>query len=143
MRCRVCKGKSIKSGQLYRCTKCPAAFWHRRVLRRDLTDENCFVATLAEAKVPAFSKKIANHHYVYVISLDRPAGSLYVGMTGLHPFERFLNHLRGYKAAGRVRRFGRAMNYFEGPMCWKDAVAREGNLADELREAGNKVYGGH
>jgi hypothetical protein len=50
------------------------------------------------------------HDSVYVVSLRNPSGDgragYYVGMTGLSPEERLLNHKAGRKAARVVRRHG-------------------------------------
>ena len=50
------------------------------------------------------------HHHVYVVFLRNPKGDgragYYVGMTGLTPEERFLNHKNGVKAASVVRKYG-------------------------------------
>jgi predicted GIY-YIG superfamily endonuclease len=135
-------GKLKNPAQLYRCTKCPAVFWDRRVLHRNLSDKDRFSATLMEAKVPT-DKVQSGQSFVYVILLSKPSGAVYVGMTGRHPYERYINHLRGHKASRYVRRFGRAMKFFEGPMNWEDAQNREVALANELRESGNTVFGGH
>ena len=95
-----------------------------------------------EAKVPTDEVQ-SGQSFVYAILLREPPGAIYVGMTGRHPYERYINHLRGHKASRYVRRFGRAMMFFEGPMNWKDAQIREVALAKELRESGKKVFGGH
>src|SRR3989442_15961949 len=56
------------------------------------------------------TRKTSDHHSVYVVYLRNPKGDgkagYYVGMTGLSPEQRFLNHKQGVKAAGVVRRFG-------------------------------------
>src|SRR4051812_47492490 len=63
------------------------------------------------------------HHHVYVVLLDARAGklrkaissnpkrdprkpSVYVGMSGLKPEERFANHKSGIKSARIVQRYG-------------------------------------
>ena len=91
------------------------------------------------------------HHSVYVVYLRNPLGDgragYYVGMTGLSPEERFVNHKQGKKAAGIVRRFGvrlvpklyRHLN----PMTYEEAQAAEPALAEELRRRGFVVFGGH
>jgi predicted GIY-YIG superfamily endonuclease len=91
------------------------------------------------------------HHSVYVVYLRNPLGDgragYYVGMTGLSPEERFLNHKQGKKAAGIVRRCGvrlvpklyRHLN----PMTYEEAQAAEPALAEELRQRGFLVFGGH
>jgi predicted GIY-YIG superfamily endonuclease len=92
-----------------------------------------------------------NHHHVYVVYLRNPKGDgragYYVGMTGLTPERRFENHKNGIKAAGIVRRCGERLvpKLYEhlNPMTYADAMAMEAQLADELRERGFQVFGGH
>jgi hypothetical protein len=97
-----------------------------------------------------------NHHSVYVVLLDDKIGprrnakqpSVYVGMTGLTPEERFANHKCGYKAGkGYVRDFGiRLMPELyshHNPMSYSAANVGEKLLALELLAEGYTVYGGH
>ena len=59
-----------------------------------------------EANIPTIKRKKASH-FVYVIKLSgNPKHSVYVGMTGHHPCQRYLNHLRNYKAGRHVFREG-------------------------------------
>jgi hypothetical protein len=95
------------------------------------------------------------HYSVYVIELDpkaRPGSShdtpcVYVGMTGLPIGERLRNHLRGYKAARVVTRYGRRLlpELYRGlnPMAYDEAAAAEPRLAEALRQRGLVVFGGH
>ena len=91
------------------------------------------------------------HHHVYVVYLRNPKGDgragYYVGMTGLTPEQRFENHKNGVKAAGVVRRCGERLvpKLYEhlNPMTYADALAMETQLAEELRERGFQVFGGH
>ncbi len=94
---------------------------------------------------------MASHHSVYVVYLRNPKGDgragYYVGMTGLTPEERFANHKAGVKAASVVRRFGvrlvpRLYEQFN-PMTYEEAVAKEVELAEDLRKRGYLVFGGH
>jgi hypothetical protein len=96
-------------------------------------------------------------HYVYAIELaedaifDRilspqadtksPEGKcLYVGMTGLTPEERFLNHIKGHRASRIVKKFG--LNIFQrrGPMTREKAEHMEVKWAKELRNQGHAVH---
>ena len=91
------------------------------------------------------------HHNVYVVYLRNPRGDgkagYYVGMTGLTPEERFENHKNGIKAASIVTRCGERLvprlYAHLNPMTFGDAVKMEARLAEELREQGYVVYGGH
>lgn len=106
----------------------------------------------------------AFHHHVYVVLLngkaarhrsvlrDNPARDplkpcVYVGMSGLPPEHRFENHRNGYKSAWVVRRYGiRLMPELYAhlnPMPYDAAVQMEGDLADDLRNEGYTVTGGH
>jgi len=97
------------------------------------------------------SSASSHHHSVYVVYLRNPKGDgkagYYVGMTGLTPDERFMNHKRGVKAAGVVKRFGERLvprlYAHLNPMSYADALRLEGQLADSLRKRGFTVYGGH
>jgi hypothetical protein len=105
-----------------------------------------------------------HHHNVYVVLLDpavarlrkvRAANpdrdpkkpSVYVGMSGLTPEERFTNHKRGDKASSVVRRYGIRLvpELYEhlNPMPFEAAALMEQDLADDLRRGGFTVAGGH
>lgn len=105
-----------------------------------------------------------DHHNVYVVLLDTVAGTLrsvrklnplrdpskpcvYVGMTGLQPEERFANHKAGIKAAFVVRRYGvrllPEMYAHLNPMPYEAALEMETDLAEDLRNQGYTVTGGH
>ena len=104
------------------------------------------------------------HHHVYVVLLDdgamkhrsimrsnprRQQGKpcVYVGMSGLAPEERFENHRLGYKSAWVVRKYGlRLMPELYAhlnPMPYEAAVQMERDLAEDLRNEGYTVTGGH
>jgi len=97
------------------------------------------------------AKRARGHHSVYVVYLRNPMGDgragYYVGMTGLTPDERFQNHKNGVKAARVVRRCGERLvpklYAHLNPMRYKDAVAMEVKLAEDLRARGFQVFGGH
>ena len=105
-----------------------------------------------------------HHHNVYVVLLDPAAGRLrvvraanprrdpkkpcvYVGMTGLTPEERLANHQAGTKAAWVVKRYGLRLmpELYEhlNPMPYEAAAQMEKDVADDLRQAGYTVTGGH
>ena len=142
-RCRICKKGVDEKGLLFRCLSCGAAFWHRSVLSRNLEDQEILHKTLEEADVP-ISIPGKNHFFVYLIKLTGKPKTCYVGMTGLHPFYRYLNHIRGYKCNPKVKKRGQTMIRFEGPMSYKDAQYREKTWPEELRkEECEEVLGGH
>ncbi len=86
-----------------------------------------------------------------MVYLKNPKGdgkaAYYVGMTGLSPEQRFLNHKLGVKAARVVRKFGQRLvpklYAHLNPMPYAKAKALEPVLADSLRKRGYVVYGGH
>jgi hypothetical protein len=101
---------------------------------------------------------------VYVVLLDPAVGDnrriraqnpkrdprkhcVYVGMTGLTPEERFAHHKGGLKAAWVVKRYGIRLlpELYEhlNPMPFDAAVQMEQDLAEDLRQAGYTVTGGH
>jgi len=104
------------------------------------------------------------HHSVYVILLDEKTARhpsilrmnpkrdptkpcVYVGMSGLPPEHRFENHKHGYKAAWVVEKYGiRLMPELYvhlNPMPYEAALQMELELAEDLREEGYTVTGGH
>ena len=168
MSCRVCLSETDAKGLLHCCSKktCNAVHWDKFAVKR-LVKENketsqeaspdWLQTLLKEADVP---ESVAGEHYVYIIKLRKNLpknmsakwkeklpnsgnGRFYVGMTGLHPYARYLNHVRGYKAPWATKRMAVAMVGFEGPMSYTDAKALEPVKAQELRERGYDVHGGH
>ena len=138
--CRVCGQPTRRSGYLHRCidSQCGAVHWNESVLNQALDDRKVFRKILADAEVPEW---ISGEKYVYVLLLKvEGMDVLYVGMTGLHPYERYLNHKRGYKASRRAQQYATAMKSFEGPMTYEEAISREITKANELRDEGNEVY---
>ena len=142
---------------------CGAAHWDKFAIKRIARDNKdtvkeasppWFRSILKDAEVP---KSVSGDAYVYTIKLRKNLpkktnakllekmpnsgnGRFYIGMTGLHPFERYLNHIRGYKASWAAKRMAVSMITFEGPMSHEEAVRREPELAQELRERGFDVH---
>ena len=91
------------------------------------------------------------HHNVYVVYLRNPNGDgkagYYVGMPGLSPDQRFQNHKAGIKAASVVHKHGVRLvpKLYEhlNPMSYGAAKVMEVQLAEELRQRGFVVFGGH
>jgi hypothetical protein len=104
------------------------------------------------------------HHNVYVILLDNGVAKhpsvrrmnpkrdptkpcVYVGMSGLPPEHRFENHKHGYKSAWPVRKYALRLmpELYEhlNPMPFEAAAQMEIDLAEDLRNAGYTVTGGH
>ena len=88
---------------------------------------------------------------MYVVYLKGPKGdgraAYYVGMTGLTPEQRFLNHKAGVKAARVVKKFGvrlvPKLYAHLNPMPYEAALQMELELAEDLRNEGYTVTGGH
>jgi predicted GIY-YIG superfamily endonuclease len=97
------------------------------------------------------ARKRTGHHSVYVVYLRNPMGDgkagYYVGMTGLEPEQRFLNHKSGIKAARVVKKYGERLvpklYAHLNPMPYERAKDMEVFLADSLRKRGYLVFGGH
>ena len=110
------------------------------------------------------SARTAFHHHVYVVLLDPAVAKLrkvqqenpgrrldqpcvYVGMTGLTPEQRFANHKAGIKGAYVVKQYGVRLlpKLFThlNPMPFEAAVVMERELAEDLRQQGYTVTGGH
>lgn len=143
--CRVCGKPTTKRGLLYVCQarKCAAAHWDKRaVLKNNLEDDKVLERVLSDASVPEHLQA-KKSHYVYVLRLRGEQNAVYIGMTGLHPYARYLNHIRGYKSSSVAKSRATALLTFEGPMTYEKAKAREPALAEEMIGRGFNVYGGH
>jgi predicted GIY-YIG superfamily endonuclease len=144
-KCRVCGRKGKQTGLLFRCEalSCGAAHWDKRKVNKLLRQSNETLQKILDvAEVPLVLKSESSH-YVYVLRLKGEPNAVYVGMTGLHPYARYLNHIIGHKSSKHTKRRATALIFFEGPMTRENAAKREPELADELRESGQVVYGGH
>ena len=93
--------------------------------------------------------KVARHPTILRINPKRDAAKpcVYVGMSGLPPEHRFENHKHGYKAAWVVEKYGvRLMPELYAhlnPMPYEAALQMELELAEDLRNEGYTVTGGH
>lgn len=82
---------------------------------------------------------------IYVVLLEFAADDygLYVGLTGLKPDERYLNHKAGHKASKWVRRYGigllPALYRHLNPLSYEHAAMAEVALAEALRATGIRV----
>lgn len=131
--CKKCKKSIKRKGYLMFCNDitCGIVYWDEKVLTENLKDKTIFEKILADAMIPK-GKQLpvvgTKRYFVYVIHLkpgNKHKKQNYIGMTGVHPYERYLNHLRGYKASNQVERFGDYLIKFEGPMTRKEAEERE------------------
>jgi predicted GIY-YIG superfamily endonuclease len=144
--CRVCGSIVSEKNHLFYCQSevCSAVFWNKsaiKKIKKNLKEDYEFKKNfLIDAGVPVDN---TNGHFVYKLRLRGQINSIYVGLTGLHPHERYLNHLIGYKASRKVKKFATSLIGFEGPMKYEKAKKREPELAQELRECGYNIWGGH
>jgi len=76
-----------------------------------------------------------------------PVAPHYNGMTSLPPEDRLANHKAGTKAASMVKRHGLSLvaelYAHLNPMPFEAAAQMEQDLAEDLRQAGYTVTGGH
>ena len=91
---------------------------------------------LIDANVPKSKGK-----YCYRLRLKKKINYNYVGMTGLHPYERYLNHLLGIKSSRYAKNLATALIEFEGPMRNDEAIIREIEWGKELEKKGFIVEG--
>ncbi len=124
-----------------------------RLFELKRTTENTDVEAAADH---ALRMRGAYHHWVYVICLDG-GRKLYVGMSGINPFDRFLQHVSGYKASRIVRKYKttamlrpdlappmpRDTCTRGGPHAYEDACQIEKLWAEKLAAAGWEVYCGN
>lgn len=111
LKCGVCGGKAKQTGLLFRCEElfCGAAHWDKRKVNKLLRQPNeTLQKILDEAEVPLVLKSESSH-YVYVLRLKGEPNAVYVGMTGLHPYARYLNHIIGHKSSKHTKRRATAL----------------------------------
>ena len=88
----------------------------------------------------------STHVYVVLLEFEEANYGLYVGLTGLSPDERYLNHKAGRKASKWPRRYGigllPALYKHLNPMDRVPAELAEVELAVALRSAGLRVHQG-
>ena len=138
MICKKCKNKALHTGMLIRCKNklCGIVYWSYSIKNLDLNNDLIFEKVLKEAKVKRgtqLNKRKNRTHYVYVIKIRKTKNFIYYrGMTGLHPYERYLNHIRGYKSNKYVKKKHSYLLKYEGPMSFQAAKKREHSIAEEL-----------
>jgi hypothetical protein len=105
------------------------------------TQQNVYVVLLnpAAAKDPRVLRQNPKR--------DPSMPCVYVGMTGLSVDQRFENHKKGYKCSVFVKKYGDRLvpELYEhlNPMPRQAAAQMEKDLAEDLRNAGYTVTGGH
>jgi hypothetical protein len=158
MTCRLCSGKTQKTGLLYRCkgTNCKSVYWDKRavlkLIKDNKDDEEYYKLILKNALIP----EIKGKSYCYRLKLKNikdlnnkdektyiEKNASYVGRTNLHPYARYLNHIRGHLSAkGRAQTKKRAVALieYEGPMTYDQSKIREIGWANDLRKQNIIVY---
>ena len=147
--CRVCKSGGHYDGLLFKCSKCSAVHWDKWSVKKSFSkikkDSDEFKElkqrTLIEAKVPK-----SKGNYCYKIRLRKQKkynldNDFYIGRTGLHPYERYLNHLLGKYSSRYAKSYATAMIEFEGPMKFEESKLREPEWGKEEEQKGFKVIG--
>ena len=152
--CIVCRGPVDEIGLLTRCPdqSCGALRWNKsaaRKITKTSTGKEARARQLLILEQAGFSNEdlvqwTRDHRSsVYVLRLRGGLGRVYVGMTGLHPVQRYLQHVTGYKSSSVAKRFATALIYFESGMTSQEATNREWSLHQEYLEEGFDAHGGH
>ena len=118
----------------------------------------------SQARTVKRPRTTSGHHNVYVVLLedavnglrkvrranpdrDPTKPSVYVGLTGLDPQQRFENHKLGIKSSLLVERYGvrllPELYAHLNPMPYEAGAQMERDLAEDLRHDGYAVMGGH
>ena len=153
VKCRACSNATKPVGLLYRCSSevCSSVFWDKKEVKRRLnkssSDPKLILNEICkDAGVPQADK---GSYFVYVLRMKgktKGQERLYVGETSVHPYQRYLQHIVGYKSApkAQTKKFATALVSFEGPFLNRSiAKQRETQLAEELRQSGKDALGGH
>ena len=143
-KCRVCSKDGKFYGLLFKCSNCSAVYWEKSKIKKQFykieknsPEWNLIKETiLKEAETPK-----SKGHYVYTLRLKSKPKYLYVGLTGMHPYERYLNHIIGHKASKYAKKYATALIEFEGPMKYDIAEEREKSRANEWRDDDYTVEG--
>ena len=159
-KCRECGSGTLKEGYLFKCLdknncNCRTVFWDKGKVKKSLRGyekgKDDWYEKMQELLTDACVPKTENEKYVYTIRMKgklckraktKKGRKVYVGQTGLHPYERYLNHISGYKSARKSKLFTALIN-FEGPLDKAiDPEKREEEIAIELYKEGWEVHGG-
>ena len=159
-KCRHCKseavscdfkGKKNDLNLLYQCQNlnCKKFFWHGRVkgkfnLKEKPNSESNILIEKNLMKTLSIPLRVKGR-YVYVLALsklkDDKTESLYVGQTGRHPLQRYLQHLRKYKSGrGISNRLKYLKDFYSGYTTVQDSLDGEKEISKKLMNS-YKVYG--
>jgi hypothetical protein len=158
MFCRICGGRTKKTGLLFKCKgkECKSVYWDKRavlkLIRDKKEDEEYYKVILKKALIP----EIKGKSFCYRLKLKNikdtnnkdekkyiEKNACYIGRTNLHPYARYFNHIRGHLSAkGRAQTKKRAVALieYEGPMTYDQSIVREKEWANDLREQNVIVY---
>jgi hypothetical protein len=134
--------------QVPNCGTDPIEFVYRKAPVEEEFAERLLAAA---ASVPSRRfPKGAGYVYVALLEARRPGTPhrLYVGSTGVGPFQRYCDHKRGYKSGkGWIKKHGLGLLpkvYARfNPMSWRDREDVEHQLGDAFKRAGFVVHGPH
>ena len=158
MSCRICGSQTTQIGLLFKCKDkdCKSIYWDKRsvlkLIRQNKDNEDYYKLILKDASIPELKGK----SFCYRLKLKNiksynnkdenkyiEKDASYIGRTNLHPYARYLNHIRGHLSAkGRAQTKKRAVALinFEGPMTYDASITREKDWAEELRKQNKIVY---
>jgi len=108
--CIVCRGPVDEIGLLTRCLdqSCGAFRWDKsaaKKITKKLTGKEARTRQLQILDQAGFNEEDLaqwrrdHQSSVYVLRLRGGLDRVYVGMTGLHPVQRYLQHITGYKSS--------------------------------------------
>ena len=160
IKCRHCKNEAVSSdfkgkknnkNLLFQCQnqKCKKFFWHGRVKSEfNLNEKPNSESNILIEKNLMKSLSIpirVNGRFVYILALsklkDEKTESVYVGQTGRHPLQRYLQHLRKYKSGRRIsNRLKYLKDFYSGYTTVQDSLDGEKAISKKLMKR-YKVYG--
>ena len=109
----------------------------------DTATTEALVRAGRSVRAPQASTKSRFSVYVVLLEFAPSEYGLYVGLTGLTPDQRYLNHKSGYKASRWPKRYGigllPALYRHLNPLDWESAVHAEVALAEALAQTGVRV----
>ena len=168
-KCRICRSNCLQKGHLYKCinAECLACHWDVKSLKKDceilfkkkaflenkkiinekikqLLEEAGFRSTKGKDKFSVYVLRLSQNTPGTFNDMNEDLPKCYVGLTGLNPVHRMLNHVRGHKTAKiKTKFFTRCLIYSEHNYSNDDAKDREKALHKELIELGWNAFGGH
>ena len=158
MSSRVFGSETNQTGLLFTCKNksCQSVYWDKRsvlkLLKENKNDTEYYKCILENSLVP----EVKGKSYCYRLKLKNikekqnsekkifiEKYACYVGRTNLHPYARYLNHIRGHKSAkggAQTKKRAVALIEYEGPMTYEESIQREKDWAIDLRKQKINVY---